>query len=129
MKQVPDRKKLRREYLRRKAIAYGIGGLVPVLSLIFGLWLYHSDLNAITRHGFLFCVLLVYFVWIAVKVSREAIKGVPYVPPIVTGTLPADEILVRGSDQPPVAQSEVLVRAANEQETPKEELLRVSQED
>jgi len=40
--------------------------------------------------------------------------------------LPADEILVRGSQEPPIVQSEVLLRATQQQETPKEELLRVN---
>ncbi len=38
------------------------------------------------------------------------------------------EILVRGAEAPPVAQSEVLLRAAQGLETPKEELLRVVEE-
>ncbi len=54
-------------------------------------------------------------------------KQIPYVPPVLRSDLPANEILVRGSEELPVAQSEVLLRAAKEQEMLKEELLRVSQ--
>ncbi len=54
-------------------------------------------------------------------------KQVPYVPPVIANTLPAEEILVRAADEPPVAQSAVLLRAAKGVETPKDELLRVSQ--
>jgi hypothetical protein len=54
-------------------------------------------------------------------------KSNPYVPPVTASTLPAEEILVRATEEPPVAQSEVLLRAAQGQETPKEELLRVIQ--
>ncbi len=55
-------------------------------------------------------------------------KSNPYVPPVTPDTLPADEILVRGSEEPPVAQSEVLLRAAHRgKETPKEEWLRVAE--
>jgi hypothetical protein len=53
---------------------------------------------------------------------------VPYVPPVTAATLPADEILVRGAEAPPVAQSNVLLRAAHGLETPNEELLRVVEE-
>ncbi len=57
----------------------------------------------------------------------RAAKQIPYVPPVTPDTLPADEILVRGSKEPPIAQSAVLLRAAKEQETPKKELLRISE--
>src|SRR5579871_4336550 len=58
------------------------------------------------------------------KVVRKAREQ--YFPPLTPDEIPADEmILVRGSEEPPVAPSEVLLRAAKEQETSKEELLRV----
>ena len=53
-------------------------------------------------------------------------KRVSYIPPVTPDTLPADEILVRGSAVPRVTQSEVLLRAAKESETPKEDLLRLT---
>jgi hypothetical protein len=61
-----------------------------------------------------------------VEAGKEAAK-LPYVPPVTPDILPAEEILVRAADVPPVAQSTILLRAAQGQETPKEELLRVSQ--
>jgi hypothetical protein len=130
MKQVPDRKKLRREYLRRKAFAYGIGGIFLVITLTFFVaWLHQTGLDSVSRNAFLYCSVLVFFVWTAVKVSRDAVKSVPYVPPVISDDLPADEILVRGSEELPVAQSEVLLRGAQKgEETPKEELLRVNWE-
>jgi hypothetical protein len=55
-------------------------------------------------------------------------KSLPYIPPVTPDTLPPDEILVRGSEEPPVAQSEVLLRAAKAtQEAAKEELLRIQE--
>jgi|SRR5579871_2659238 len=125
MKQVPDRKKLRREYVKKKAAAYGVGGPFLVIMLTFLVaWFREPGLDVSQ-----FAVLLFCFVWCAVNFSRETIKHVPYVPTVTPNTLRADEILVRGSEEPLVAQSEVLLRAAQQmQETPKEELLRVSRE-
>ena len=59
--------------------------------------------------------------------NDEAAK-LRYVPPVTADTLPANEILIRSSEEPPVAQSEVLMRAAQGQETPKEELVRMAKE-
>jgi hypothetical protein len=55
----------------------------------------------------------------------ELVKSLTYVPPVTAETLPAEEILVRGSEEPPGVQSEVLLRGALGHETPQEELLRV----
>jgi hypothetical protein len=56
---------------------------------------------------------------------RRELHAIPYVPPVTPDTLPADEILVRGSEEPVAVQSEVLLRSAQGQDTPKEELLKV----
>jgi hypothetical protein len=61
--------------------------------------------------------------------ARRRLEALPYLPLENADALPADEILVRGSEEPAIVQSEVLLRAAKQgQETSKEELLRVSQE-
>jgi hypothetical protein len=73
------------------------------------------------------------FAWLAKRSHQALHRGriqaqILYVPPLTPDILPADEILVRGSEELPVAQSEVLLRAAQQgQETPKEELLRVTE--
>jgi hypothetical protein len=59
---------------------------------------------------------------------RRQMLAVPYVPPVTAAVLPAEEILVRGSGEPLIAQNEVLLRAAQKgSETPQEELLRVAE--
>jgi hypothetical protein len=127
MKQVPDRKKLRRAYVRRKVALFL---LPPVGFVIYSIlaWL------LIGQHWhpveFMCAATFLAFLLIWFPIYRAATHGkkIPYVAPVTTSTLPADEILVRGSEEPPVAQSEVLLRAAQGDETPKEELLRARQE-
>ena len=137
MKQVPDRKKLRQDYLVKRTYA-SIGGLMgwillfalsaaailcacmAVLSILIGTITAMLYLGLAVAGGF-----ASYKAWRIIARSEETIANLPYVAPIAPDTLPAEEILVRGSSEPPVAQSEVLLRAAQGQETPKEELLRV----
>jgi hypothetical protein len=146
MNQIPDRKKLRQEYLKRKASAYfkgtlGAALLVPSLLGFFffaalTLVLYYVSQGRVTSPLFAAGVVtttltiisgvLVPWCWRARHEFRRA-SEIPFVPPVTADTLPADEILVRGSDEP-VAQSDVFLRAAQQgQETAKDELLRVSQ--
>ena len=57
--------------------------------------------------------------------SVTKLEAIPYVPPVAEqlAALPANEILVRGSDEPAAAASE-LVRPASDRETVSDELLR-----
>ena len=59
------------------------------------------------------------------SVATLAHKPLPYVPPVSVANLPTKETLVRASEEPAVAQSAVLLRAAKGEETAEEELLRV----
>jgi hypothetical protein len=151
MKQVPDRIKLRREYLRKKAGAYVAGTasgiliipslILTVLCVIGALAVVVLNVMPLSRFGIPELAALCVFIgsatvfgaftweaWDKLKAAQKAAR-LTYVPPVTPDALPADEILVRSSEEPPVAQSEVLLRAAQRgQETPKEELLRVSQE-
>ena len=154
MNQVLDRKKLRREYLRKKGTAHiqeAIGGMLVIVASItcpvfvfmalslegwclYGRWVWQSDMPGLTIES-LKCIGISLISWAVCKYAdRIAQKGhdrvahIAYIPPVTPDTLPADEILVRGSEEPPVAQNDVLLRAATGQETPKEELLRVAQE-
>ncbi|HZT43842.1 MAG TPA: hypothetical protein VFA07_16870 [Chthonomonadaceae bacterium] len=55
---------------------------------------------------------------------REA-KRLPYVPPVTADTLPQEEVLLRGSQQPAQEQGKLLLRgAADCQENARQELLR-----
>jgi hypothetical protein len=140
MEKVTERRQLRREYLRKKARQrlYMVCGVVTVL---FGYALTcmmrgavlepvkeHPDLPTTLRASFVaVCVMAFYglLVYGANRMIKSAQKiQVQYVPPVTADTLPADEILVRGSEEPPIAQNAVLLRAAKGQETPAEELLR-----
>jgi hypothetical protein len=144
MKRVPNRTRLRREYLRKKGkqclyvsvgvvtVLCGYGLLCVMRQPILDNVRAHPDLRtilgAISTVGF---VLGIYFL-----LAREAIKFVQaaqsmeitYVPPVTADTLSAEDVLVRGAQQPPVVQSEVLLRATHtEPKTPAAELLRESQ--
>jgi hypothetical protein len=65
------------------------------------------------------------FAWLW-RSSAKAAKAIPYVPPVreQIAALPADEVLLRGSD-PPVARPDELLRAARQgTQTGAEELMR-----
>lgn len=55
-------------------------------------------------------------------------KAIPYVPPVAEqlAALPAEDILVRGSDQPPAAPGELLRAASGTEETKAAELVRAT---
>jgi hypothetical protein len=149
MKQVPDRKKLRREYIENKQSAYVqlfVGSMlllpsaiIAIISAIITVIGCLSTILARQFSNFVNCLLIggvvtLFFgliAWMGSTIIAEGkrLKRIPYVPPVSLNILPAEEILVRASEKPPVTQSEVLLRAAQKgQETPKEELLRVKGE-
>ncbi len=154
MKQVPDRKKLRREYVTRKSKEYAVAGalgtgIIPALiglmictaGLVFPIyWMcYPMQPDAPDRTttvvifiggvlGVLYFGCFTWLCWRGMKQSIQSARELPYIPPVTAGTLPADEILIRGSEEPPVAQSEVLLRAAQpEQNVQAEALLRATE--
>jgi hypothetical protein len=62
------------------------------------------------------------------KLASHHVTSVPYVPPVKFDTLPAEEVLVRGAQEPTQEQSAVLLRAAEESaDTPAEQLLRAAE--
>jgi hypothetical protein len=141
MKQVPDRKRLRREYLTKRADVYAkmIGSaamaLVGIAIIASCGFINIAPIKGYISSWILFLIGLLLLAMVILNAAakrhteiRRELDAIPYVPPVSPDTLPTDEILVRGSEEPPVMQSEVLLRAATGQETPKEELLRVSQE-
>jgi hypothetical protein len=148
-KRVTDLKKLRRDYLKRKG--YALTRLSVVSVMLASLWglteflvlpLFAQertpDPDHIERWNALMGALMTlaicgaptYFCWKWLKKIETNIANLPYVPPVTLDNLPADEVLIRASQEPMGRQSEVLVRAAHEQRqaTLQEELLRVSQE-
>ena len=71
--------------------------------------------------------LLLIFLQLAVRLGRK-VSQIPYVPPVTASTLPAEEVLVRGAEEPKQEQSKVLLRGIdNSTGTGKQELLRGSQ--
>ena len=141
------RKMERREYLMGRAGNYFTSAFYSVLLTFFVslsvtgcaslLWTIsatmHGDANA--GVGILLCggvtPLFMYFVWRCWSELKEthATANDSYVPPVSLSNLPAEEILVRGAEEP-TAPSEVLLRAAGKGEESKaEQLLRSSQQD
>jgi hypothetical protein len=69
---------------------------------------------------------------VCVRQCYSALKdasAVLYVPPVAEqlAALPAEEILVRGSDQPAASPDELVRASASTEETPTSELLRAEQ--
>ncbi len=154
MTQAPGRKKLRREYLLRKARAYSSGvvcGLlfIPALLLTMllvgiggvmiawwicaeklppGWWAISAVIILVSFFASFVPARCAWFCWRGFQRARETAQF-PSVPPLAGDTLSVAEILVRGSEQPPVVQSEVLLRAAHgAEESAQAELLRMSRE-
>src|SRR5260370_33487923 len=113
---VPERQKKRREYLKKKAGAYVLIMLAVFvcLALIVGgmpacgkladlsmdssrgwFWGFSMTLAGIVVTIVIFLAL--YFGGQILTSSGEITKTIPYVPPITPNTLPAEEVLVRGS--------------------------------
>jgi|SRR5579871_414311 len=151
MNKVPDRKKLRQEYLWKKGLAYSIlvlRSVVGILGLLFTLWAialviyFRSNAEAlrpavdVPEEIALGCGVAAIFAGLFTVVcgwniprAYKAIQ-IPHIPAVVPDLLPAEEVLVRGSEEPPVAQSDILLRASiTEQETPPEQLLRPTVEE
>ncbi len=141
MNKLPDRAKMRRVFLAKKTFAEANAGVTLVFTLGFGilamLCALYLVINVITRGlpgldtlpivGLFLCGVPALYgrrLWLA---SEEVIKSLPHVPPVSEqiAALPADEVLLRGSNAPAAAPEELL-RPAGKQETPAEDLLRAS---
>jgi hypothetical protein len=130
MERTTTRRKLRRQYLWQKYEAYGyvvfFAGLIAgtTACLVNNVVLYTQQGN---RNSIILVILLALCVTIyinSIYKVRQTLKALPYVPPIDTASLPVAEMLVRGSDAPPLKQSAALLRPAGEQVTEPQELLR-----
>jgi hypothetical protein len=137
MNQVPDRKKLRKK-LRREYLIFGGWNVVlcvtEVLLLTIG-YIYIVCNAPHNNYTGRFVLILGLFVALgAFILGHEAKKDHRVtcdriIPPITPDTLPADEILLRGA-QEPSAPNETLLRAGvKSEETKAEELLRSSHAD
>jgi len=150
---IPDREKQRRDYLTKKAgtISKGIAGgivclilaLVTLVLLILGIFccFYRwADAKGETQYGL--PVGIGFLIVAAITGSLAALSGLhakdqadrakalPYIPPLTPGTLPAEEVLIRGAQPPTEGQGALLLRAAEESvNTPAKELLRAAAEE
>ncbi len=141
MNPLPDRKKLRREYLLKKGtvciqtVWYSLVAALAFMLAIgyclcyLGYCLYSAappSIRLVLLPLFVFAVgksiYTLYDVW--KEEYAKSTMGITYVPPVIPSILPDEEILVRGAAQPS-APSETLLRAGvKEEETKAEELLR-----
>src|SRR5260221_1373656 len=145
-----DRKKQRREYLAKKVGGFGKGYSVALASIIMAattglivyvsLWCFHisgsgyisikerilyvmGGIGALIAAFFMGCLTLKSGHFARSQVSTTTL--LPYIPPVTPNTLPAEEVLIRGSQEPNREQNIVLLRAAEESsESPANELLR-----
>jgi len=73
-----------------------------------------------------------WIIWRLLRISDRAsseAEKLPFVPPVTADTLPAEEVLVRGSEEPAQEQSKILLRGTNGSGgTREQELLRSSQQ-
>jgi|SRR5579884_72634 len=142
---VQDRIRKRREYLTRKSLGYAWAGLnallvVPCLCIAFVLFVYNLcticflfRTNDIARIVFVFCLALS-FQGMALILARSAgeahreARHMRRVPPVTFETLPAEEVLLRSSEESLQAQSRLLLRSLEgPEEILKRELLKSSQ--
>jgi hypothetical protein len=145
MRPVPDRKQRRREYLRLKAgIQLKVWGstawvgfnatllLVSCVATLLCGWL-----SIVSRAIYwpvmlpgplvaLMCAMWVKPSLHAMRSARRTRSKLRYIPPVTADALAAEEVLVRSSEEPAAPQDRVLLRAAQGQETPTEELLRIA---
>jgi len=150
MSSTHERVKKRREYLTMKGAAYiGIAiGLAMIVDWVtkfiravthLSLFWNHLITGRVHSHVFvlLFSMLIFLVGMTAVTiicfggvVRHLALKAkqLPYVPPVTADTLPAEEVLVRGSEQPTQEQGKVLLRGTDGSGgAGEQELLRSSQ--
>src|SRR5579859_2025586 len=114
MSRVPDRKKMRRAYLRKRVIGHVLFS-VSVLLVVTAVIVFLSA-ECLFRRGFsqmaVFSVLVgtVMMGLVGLKMSghAEIASNIPYVPPVTPSNLPAEEVLVRGAEEP-AAASEILL--------------------
>jgi hypothetical protein len=132
-----DRANKRREYLRKKGLAWIHGSLGLAVAAVFvaaALWMlgvmnspgYAEAVDGVGLAILALCIGFIIYGSVHCRDAAKNVKSIPYVPPVreqITA-LSADEILLRGSDHPVVAPHELLRVAHNRPETDTEELLR-----
>jgi hypothetical protein len=131
MDKVSNWKRLRREYLWQKVEAYGYVALF--IGLIAGTTVCMvNDAILFSQQGYLSYIVLAALLGLGAMIHVNSIrkvgrmlKDLPYVPPVVAEALPAEEVLVRSSDEPPHMSCETLLRPAGGQEAKTGDLLHI----
>jgi|SRR5579884_273968 len=147
MSNTQERIQKRREYLKRKGRAYTKASLATFFTMpcvFMGLVFMLAAINLFTAfrgiertdmQAGVLCIVLCLLFWVAsfrlgylARQAHRTAKQLPYVPPVTADTLPAEEVLVRGSEQPSQEQGKVLLRGTGGSVgTGEQELLRSSQ--
>ena len=140
---IQERKKKRRQYLRKKAIAHLLSGGYSLVSvgtiltaLIIGIVLLtggeHSPGHFITLLGM---VLAVGFMatWVLEQTRKFSANAKAkakryYAAPVKVATLPSEDVLLRGAGSPAIAPGELLRAAHKGPNAPANDLLRPSNE-
>lgn len=141
MNRIPDRKKQRREYLKKKGKAYAKVSRLTGLTLLFlfasALCSYCALVMLLEQKSiafFIFAFFTIFYGLHALRKVRAAgaviqnIRELPHVPPVAPDALPAEEVLVRGAEKPNATRETLLRVAGTNQDVPESELLRSSQE-
>jgi len=140
MSSTQERIKKRREYLMKKGWAFtGIGMnalLFVVLTLTSLLLLFLMIYFHLYSFSYIFLTIIGvlsfgFISWSCVRsilADHKTAKQLPYVPPVTVDTLPAEEVLVRGVEEPAQEQRKVLLRGTESSAgTGEQALLRSSQ--
>ena len=153
MSNTQEQIKKRREYLKQKRFAYTRVALATFCTLLLAwgtTWLIgyirfmlSDDFGDPSNVGamMVFPIILLIVIGLAlvcgvgtyhlIRLAHQAhqeAKQLPYVPPVTTDSLPAEEVLVRGSEEPKQEQGKVLLRGTDGSTgVGEQELLRSSQ--
>ena len=129
--------KQRRRYLQKKVLGYtgvSIMTIVTVPYLLATLCLLLLPFFFPLQNGLE--ALCLAFLWLYFSVvcwgcaylthlAYQTTKQLPYVPPVTAETLPGEEVLLRGADEPALEQSKLLLRATDgSAHSPDQDLLR-----
>jgi len=130
MKSVPDRKRLRRKYLWKKARVY-TGPLAATAFTALCFIRVVMDRGYVQEHLYLTVVQtiggLVAIYFFCYRVAKAEVAKIPPVPPVAPSILPAEEVLVRSASEPPETSETLLRATVKGEEVKAEEMLRSSQ--
>lgn len=130
MSRTEYRVKQRRHYVQKKVMGYtgvSIMALVTIPYVLATLCLLLLPFFYPFQSGLeILClaVLLLYFGGVCLgcayltRMAYQTTKQIPYVPPVTTDTLPGEEVLLRGSQEPTQKQSQLLLKIPDNRSRP-----------